>query len=957
MKRAALLLGITVAAVGCPRRGEAPAPNITPPPSPLQRALVLAGAESHDLTLPAAQEAGYTIATAYPVIDAVLAAPLAAGPWADALGGRLDAAPDTAALATALRILSPGGTTVQDIEAAPEKEAGFVRSDLPSPVDAITSPRGAIRTEHLRPVVLEALTDLAARLEAVHIASQDWDLRGGPPRLPPRPPEDYFIDPTTGRYRFGTHPNGVQREFLPNGIHLRHEAMTRAATDLLIAGQGWASRLRADLAVQLKDEARARKPGAPVPPQEDSGGPLLHLETTLGAIVVGGRGIDRHSGDALLTIDLGGDDVWTNNAGSNFGIKGAAALALDVDGNDRYQSVRPHAQGAGFAGVGLLLDAGSGADGYFAGVHAQGAGFYGVGILWDEGGDDAYQAEGFAQGAGTFGTGLLIDGGGNDEAIVRGRGQGFGSTYGLGALLDLGGNDQRRLGLPGRDRDDPDGGIGQGAGWGTRPYPWQDDVALHGGVGLLYDRAGSDTYYGRAQCQGSGWFLGLGMLLERSGDDRYLGEERSQGSGAHLAAGLLIDSAGGDAYTGVQSVQGSADDRAFGLLWDRGSDGDGYSVGPGSGQQGLGRDGQGFARRARALGILVDDGGDDAYTADRDAMGEVLVPARPDVPPHGLFFDLGGTDTYEKAARRPGNNPADGAAWSSEDLAAGIDTTADYVGFPTTGIPNSFASVGPEVPVVVPAPAGVTAASAAYAQAEAALRAVIGDGESPEPTEEPIVSTDVRVRRLRAKVALLGGDRTAVQTLIDTFDRRTEDHSGRAGATLPGWLEAATGVQLGWDRTDARALWREAREGADIAGRLPSLRALERARLAADDLDAGAMLEQLEQAVADAVASDSIVQARAARMAGAWARIHADPEASVHDPKLARALAEAVLRWDPRDVRAFVDFAWATLSLGDLEFCRSALEKVALADPDHLELEVLRGLLADAEAEAAQTGP
>ena len=169
--------------------------------------------------------------------------------------------------------------------------------------------------------------------------------------------------------------------------------------------------------------------------------------------------------------------------------------------------------------------------------------------------------------------------------------------------------------------------------------------------------------------------------------------------------------------------------------------------------------------------------------------------------------------------------------------------------------------------------------------------------------------------------------------LIDTFDRRTEDHSGRAGATLPGWLEAATGVELGWDRTDARALWREAREGADIAGRLPSLRALERARLAADDRDAGAMLEELEQAVADAVASDSIVQARAARMAGAWAHIHADPEASVHDPKLARALAEAVLRWDPRDVRAFVDFAWATLSLGDLEFCRSALEKVALADP------------------------
>ena len=487
-------------------------------------------------------------------------------------------------------------------------------------------------------------------------------------------------------------------------------------------------------------------PGPQSPPQEDSGGPLLHLETTLGAIVVGGRGIDRHSGDALLTIDLGGDDVWTNNAGSNFGIKGAAALALDVDGNDRYQSVRPHAQGAGFAGVGLLLDAGSGADGYFAGVHAQGAGFYGVGILWDEGGDDAYQAEGFAQGAGTFGTGLLIDGGGNDEAIVRGRGQGFGSTYGLGALLDLGGNDQRRLGLPGRDRDDPHGGIGQGGRLGYAALP------------VARRRRAARRSRPALRSRGFGYLLrprpvpGLGVVpgaRDAPGAQRRrpLPRRRTVPRGRARTSPLDCSSTPpGATHTPECSPSKVRPTIApLGCCGTAGSDGDGYSVGPGSGQQGLGRDGQGFARRARALGILVDDGGDDAYTADRDAMGEALVPARPDVPPHGLFFDLGGTDTYEKAARRPGNNPADGAAWSSEDLASGIDTTADYVGFPTTGIPNSFASVGPEVPVVVPAPAGVTAASAAYAQAEAALRAIISDGESPEPTEEPIVSTDVRV--------------------------------------------------------------------------------------------------------------------------------------------------------------------------------------------------------------------
>ena len=958
MRRLGILLGIVVVAAGCPRRGATPEVDAGPPATPLQRALVLAGAQADDLTLPAAAEAGYTIATSYPIVDAVLAAPLAAGPWADRLGAGLDAADDAAALVDALGVLSPGGNAPPPgvepgpggaaAEAEPE---GFLRSDLPTPVDALTSARGAIRIEHLRPAVREALVDLAGRLEALHDASADWHADGGGPRTPPRPPEEYFIDGRTGRYRFGTHPIGVQLEFLPDGAALDQRAMTAAAADLLVAARSWGTRLRADLAEQRKQEARARKPGTKPPPPPDTGGPLLHLETTLGAIVVGGRGADRHSGDALLAIDVGGDDVWTNNAGSNFGIPGVAALALDVDGNDRYQSVRPHAQGAGFAGVGVLVDVGAGADGYFAGLHAQGAGFYGVGVLWDDGGDDAYQAEGFAQGAGTFGTGLLVDGGGDDESVVRGRGQGFGSTLGLGALLDLGGDDQRRLGLPGRDRDDPHGGVGQGAGWGTRPYPWVDDVALHGGVGLLYDRAGSDTYYGRARSQGSGWFLALGLLLDRAGDDRYLGEERSQGSGAHLAAGLLVDSGGADAYTGVQSVQGSGDDRAQGLLWDRGDSNDGYSVGPGSGRQGMGRDGQGFARRARALGMLVDEGGDDAYTADRDAMGEVLVPARPVPPPHGVFVDLGGTDVYEKGARRPGSNPADGAAWSSEGLAAGLDTTAADVGFATEGIP---ATVGPATwdASAEPAPAAPgprSAAADAFARAEQALRAQLGLGDPPPG--EPAPTADVPVAPQRAKTRVLGGDRAGIEALIDTFDRRTEDHSGRDGATLPGWIEAATGLRPGWDRTEARRAWKEAREGVDLAARIPALAALERARFAADDRDAGAMLDALEEAVA-AAAGGGIVRDRAARLAAVWAHIHADPESPArHDPALARRLAEASLRWNPAGVGAFVDFAWATLYLDDLDACRRAVEKVALADPDHLDLEVLR-----AELDAREPG-
>jgi hypothetical protein len=118
---------------------------------------------------------------------------------------------------------------------------------------------------------------------------------------------------------------------------------------------------------------------------------------------------------------------------------------------------------------------------------------------------------------------------------------------------------------------------------------------------------------------------------------------------------------------------------------------------------------------------------------------------------------------------------------------------------------------------------------------------------------------------------------------------------------------------------------------------------LERARFAAQDNDPEALLDAVEDAVAMAVPGDRGVRRRAARLAATWADILANPESHRHhDPALARRLAEAAILWNPRGVGAFVDFAWATLALGDLDASRRALDKVALADPDHPELEALR---------------
>jgi hypothetical protein len=195
--------------------------------------------------------------------------------------------------------------------------------------------------------------------------------------------------------------------------------------------------------------------------------------------------------------------------------------------------------GAGFAGVGMVLDRG-GNDTYLGKALTQGAGHIGgVGLLDDAGrGNDTYRAVRTAQGAGVLdGLGVLQDDGGNDDYGFYEVAQGLYEVRPpSGAVCDA---EVRQL---------------QGAG-------------ILGGLGLHLDGLGDDTYRAdrpsvlvfpathRAPSQGAGTLGGAGVLVDLAGRDRYLAldgravADRADGttagpanhSGGQPESGLFLD--------------------------------------------------------------------------------------------------------------------------------------------------------------------------------------------------------------------------------------------------------------------------------------------------------------------------------------------------------------------------------------------------------------------------------
>ncbi|GIH03416.1 hypothetical protein Rhe02_14830 [Rhizocola hellebori] len=276
--------------------------------------------------------------------------------------------------------------------------------------------------------------------------------------------------------------------------------------------------------------------------------------------------------DYLLIVDMGGDDVYANNAGSNVidvnfsppnaakpglvgtgpakgcqrGLAGlyrkdcsvSAVVLLDTQGNDSYGVLeqpdsdrictddpvvrRMLTGGAAFLGVGILRDSANSADRYVGKTVSLGA-------------------------AHMFGVGILSDAGGNDTYMAVRNSMGFSLIGGLGLLRDEGGDDvydyymPRPLNPSAPNQTDGAGGVRDNEGDGVCDRVPR--YTLGGGnmataSGLLVDDAGDDTYRaafsdvyttnpaigGMSLSAGSLGFGGngaVGTFLDRGGNDRY----------------------------------------------------------------------------------------------------------------------------------------------------------------------------------------------------------------------------------------------------------------------------------------------------------------------------------------------------------------------------------------------------------------------------------------------------
>ncbi|MHC4779343.1 MAG: HEAT repeat domain-containing protein, partial [Planctomycetota bacterium] len=379
------------------------------------------------------------------------------------------------------------------------------------------------------------------------------------------------------------------------------------------------------------------------------------FSTPAGEVLIGGCDRDRHGRDVAFAIDLGGDDVWTSNAGGCSSAELEAALCIDHGGNDRYEAPkRNFVQGFGFLGVGYLADLG-GTDIYVARHFCQGAGILGTGCLWDLGGDDRYEAHAFCQGAGMFGLGALFDDEGEDFYDCATLGQGGATTMGLGVLCDLAGDDRYHLNVgPGKDRLGNLAGYGQGGGVSFRNYPWRGKLTPYGGAGLLVDGAGNDRYRTKGWCdQGGSYLMSLGALVDLGGNDHYTAGT-GQGSGIHVTNAILVDKSGHDVYEGGFRTGGSGGDRSPGFLIDY----EGNDIYKAK------RACYGTGCKPYSYSLFIDYKGDDLYIGPNpkgaitmnnwDSFGGVWPESSPDLWPYAICMDLGGKDEYRVRNRANG---------------------------------------------------------------------------------------------------------------------------------------------------------------------------------------------------------------------------------------------------------------------------------------------------------------
>jgi hypothetical protein len=331
--------------------------------------------------------------------------------------------------------------------------------------------------------------------------------------------------------------------------------------------------------------------------------------------VLGGEGNNTYDMSKLAAIvDVGGDDKYVYPDGVYLQPTSPTRNQSIIDraGNDTYEAMGDFfGPATGVFGYSLIDDRG-GNDVYIA--HGQlgiGAGLFGIGVLLDRAGNDQYENAGvdagFTMGVGFYGAGLIIDKGGSDTYIGEKLCQGIGGPRGFGAIIDSAGNDLYRANGPtfGSAYGTPAVflGMSQGFGYGIRGY-------AAGGVGAIYDFAGSDQYEAGEFSQAGGYYYGLGIMHDFSGNDLYFGNRYGQAFAAHQAAGILVDDAGDDTYwSKTAASQAGTWDESIGMLIDKAGN-DSYRC------DGLGQGGAAM----QAIAIFIDLGGDDHYSSNPGAV-------------------------------------------------------------------------------------------------------------------------------------------------------------------------------------------------------------------------------------------------------------------------------------------------------------------------------------------------
>jgi hypothetical protein len=348
------------------------------------------------------------------------------------------------------------------------------------------------------------------------------------------------------------------------------------------------------------------------------------FNTPFGRVSIGSEQDDVYEHPHLLIIDPGGNDVYIDVAGVS-SAKLPVSVTIDFSGSDRYEG----SCATGRSGIGILIDL-AGSDRYAGGSGTQASGLGGVGLLIDRRGDDVYDAGIGAQGFGLYGAGILIDAEGNDRYSCDLLGQGAAGPGGIGLVLDRAGDDTYRAGGPFPDFRESGAysrSMSQGFSYGLQ-------TEASGGVGLLVDLAGADRYEVEYFGQGASFWAGLGALYDREGDDVYAARRYAQGCGLHMSVGILVDRSGNDVYSVWGVGQGAGHDLSVGVLADiRGNDrfeATWMAQGVGNGN---------------GTGVLVDRAGDDVFAGERDDTQGYGIGAR-GFGSIGILLDLKGLDQF-----------------------------------------------------------------------------------------------------------------------------------------------------------------------------------------------------------------------------------------------------------------------------------------------------------------------